>query len=88
MLRLTPEGRRRLAEKGRYAAEAVAAAVAEAPASAQGWARVRLPIESIDQAARLVLSLAPEAEALEPAPLREQIAAWAGQAARRHRAQA
>lgn len=88
VLRLTPEGRRRLAEKGRYAAEAVAAAVAEKPAGPQAWARVRLPIESIDQAARLVLSLAPEAEALEPAPLRAQVAAWAGQAARRHKAQA
>lgn len=85
VLRLTAEGRRRLAEKGSYAAQAVAAAVAEKPAGEQRWARVKLPIESIEQAARLVLSLAPEAEALEPAELRRQVAAWAAQLSRRHK---
>jgi len=85
-LRVTAEGRRRLAEKGSYAAQAVATAVPERPASKQRWARVNLPIESLDQAARLVMSLAPEVEALEPPALRERIVSWADQLARRHRA--
>lgn len=82
LLLLTAEGRRRLAEKGSYAAQAVAAAKVDR----QGLAQVRLPIESLQQAARLVLSLAPEAQALEPPELREQIAAWGSQLARRHKA--
>ncbi|MFG6464261.1 helix-turn-helix transcriptional regulator [Roseateles sp. DXS20W] len=81
-LQLTAEGRRRLAEQGRYAAQAVAAAAVDA----QGLARVRLPIESVAQAARLVLSLAPEARALEPPELRSQVAAWAARLARQHKA--
>jgi predicted DNA-binding transcriptional regulator YafY len=85
LLRLTAEGRRRLAEQGRYAAQAVAAAALESPAGPQQWARVKLPVESIEQAARLVLSLAPHAQALEPAALREQVAAWAAELARQHR---
>ncbi len=84
LLRLTPEGCRRLSEKGRYAAQAVAAAMPETPAKAQRWARVKLPIESLEQAARLVLSLAPEAEALEPPELRAKVAEWARGLARRH----
>lgn len=82
LLRVTAEGRRRLAEKGSYAAQAVAAAKMDG----QGLALVRLPIESLQQAARLVLSLAPEAEALEPLELREQIVTWGSQLARRHKA--
>jgi len=85
VLRATAEGRRRLAEKGRYAAQAVAAAVPEPAAGAAGWARLTLPIESVDQAARLVMSLAPEAEVIEPAAVRERVAAWAWELARRHR---
>jgi len=86
LLRLTPEGCRRLSEKGRYAAQAVAVAVPEAPVKAQRWVRVKLPIESLEQAARLVLSLAPEAQALEPTALREQIGTWARQLAGAHKA--
>ncbi|MDR7335453.1 transcriptional regulator [Roseateles asaccharophilus] len=82
VLRLTAEGRRRLVEKGSYAAQAIAAATVDK----RGLARVRLPIESVEQAARLVLSLAPEAQALEPAELRRQVATWAGQLARQHKA--
>ena len=85
VLRVTAEGRRRLAEKGRYAAQAVAACVPESPATPERWAQVRLPIESVDQAARLVMSLAPQAEALEPAEVRERVATWARALARRHR---
>ncbi len=86
LLRLTPEGCRRLSEKGRYAAQAVAGAVPEAPVKAQRWVRVKLPIESLEQAARLVLSLAPEAQALEPTALREQVGTWARQLAGAHKA--
>ena len=50
-----------------------------------GWARVKLPIETVDQAARLVMSLAPEVEAVEPAEVRERVATWARELARRHR---
>jgi predicted DNA-binding transcriptional regulator YafY len=84
LLRVSAEGRRRLAEKGRYAAQAVAAAVAEKPAGPQRWARLSLPIESAEQAARLVLSLAPEVEALGPPEVRAQVAQWARALARRH----
>jgi predicted DNA-binding transcriptional regulator YafY len=84
VIRTTAEGRRRLAEKGSYAAQAVAAAVLEKPAGPQRWARLNLPIESVDQAARLVLSLAPEAEAVGPAAVRVRVAEWAGELARRH----
>ena len=84
ILRVTAEGRRRLAEKGSYAAQAVAAAVAEKPAGPQRWARLSLPIESIEQAARLVLSLAPEVEALGPPEVRAQVVAWAQALAQRH----
>ena len=84
LLRVSAQGRRRLAEKGSYAAQAVAAAVPEKPPGDAGWARVKLPIESVDQAARLVLSLAPQAEALAPEPLRARVAEWAADLARRH----
>lgn len=77
LLRVTAEGRRRLAEKGRYAAQAVAAAVLEKPADELQWARVKLPIESAAQAARLVMSLAPHAQVLAPASVRAQVATWA-----------
>jgi predicted DNA-binding transcriptional regulator YafY len=85
LLRATAEGRWRLAEKGSYAAQAVAAAVPERAAEPLGWARVKLPIETVDQAARLVMSLAPEVEAVEPAEVRERVATWARELARRHR---
>jgi predicted DNA-binding transcriptional regulator YafY len=60
-LRLTPEGKRRLAEQGAYAAHAVRAAEGDI---------VTLPIENIDQAAHLVLSLGLEAQVIEPSALR------------------
>lgn len=84
VIRATAEGRRRLAEQGRYAAQAVAAAVPEKPAGPARWARLELPIESLEQAARLVMSLAPEAQALGPPQLRAKVAAWALELARHH----
>lgn len=85
LLRLTAEGRRRLAEQGSHAAQAVAAAVPEKPAGEQRWARVSLPIENVEQAARLVLSLAPHAQAVAPAELRQRVTCWAGELAQAHR---
>jgi predicted DNA-binding transcriptional regulator YafY len=84
LLRVTAEGRRRLAEKGRYAAQAVAAAVPEKRSGELHWATVKLPIESAEQAARLVLSLAPHAQALAPAEVRSQVAEWAAALAAQH----
>lgn len=81
-LRLTPEGCRRLAELGRYAAEAVAAA---RPAGRGDLVRVELPVENPQQAARLVLSLGEEAEALGPPEVREAVRALAERMAARHR---
>jgi len=82
LLRASAEGRRKLAEDGRYAAIAVAAAEPEAKG---GWARFTLPVESLNQAARLVMWLAPDAEVLEPPELRERVAEMATALARRHR---
>jgi predicted DNA-binding transcriptional regulator YafY len=66
-VRLSALGRRRLAELGAYAAEAVAAA--EAP-DETGWAIVSLPIETIDKAALTLLGLGPEVIVIEPDELR------------------
>jgi predicted DNA-binding transcriptional regulator YafY len=66
-VRLSALGRRRFAELGAYAAEAVAAA--EAP-DEKGWAIVSLPIETIDKAALTLLGLGPEVIVIEPDELR------------------
>jgi predicted DNA-binding transcriptional regulator YafY len=55
-VRASEEGRRRIARLGAYAAVAVAGADEE----------VDLPVESVDQAALLLLGLGPEVEALDP----------------------
>jgi predicted DNA-binding transcriptional regulator YafY len=53
--------------------------VAEAAASSaqrpgrDGWTRVEIPIESIDQAATDLLRLGTDAELLEPAELRRRV---------------
>lgn len=79
-LRLTAVGLKRLAEQGAYARRAVADAVPDD----DGWSRVLLPIEHVEQAARLVLSLGPEARVLAPDALRVRvrgIAQWIADAA-------
>lgn len=81
-LRLTAEGRRRLTELGRYAAEAVEAA---RPAGRGGRALVELPVENPAQAARLVLSLGEEAEAIGPPAVRDAVRNLATRMAGRHR---
>ena len=73
-LRASREGRRRLAELGAFAADAVAA-VSES--DVDGWASLTLPIESTNHAARLLLGLAPEVVAEGPDELLAEIRALA-----------
>lgn len=82
VLRASPEGLRRLTEQGAYAAEAIIGA--KAPDS-EGWRKLDLPIETIEQAALLVLGIGPEVEVISPTELRhcllrlaEDVAARAG----------
>lgn len=72
-LQLTADGLRRLAEHGAYARRAVA--VAE-PVDAT-WSRVTLPIEHLEQAARLILGLGADVRVMSPPPLRERVRALA-----------
>lgn len=69
-LRVSPEGRRRLAklgvEQARIAAEADAVA-------GDGWTDVLVPIESVEHAAIDFLRLGAEAEVVTPAPLRAEM---------------
>ncbi len=53
---------------------------------ADGWRQVRLPFESMDQAAAVMLRFGPEAVVLEPAELREQVRDNALATARRYAA--
>jgi len=69
-LRASPEGLRRLAELGAWAADA--ASGAEAP-DLDGWARLTLPVETPDRAALVLLGLGPEIEVLAPPDLRARL---------------
>ncbi len=75
-VRASAQGRAWLMEQGAYAARAVAGAD---KSDASGWAQLTLPIENYRHAARLLLGLAPEVEALEPAALRDEICSLAAQ---------
>lgn len=79
-LRVTATGLQRLAKLGAYAAQAVKEAAAP---DAKGWARVALPIETIEQAALALLSIGPEVEVVEPLALRARVKDLAQQVARR-----
>jgi predicted DNA-binding transcriptional regulator YafY len=70
LVRASLTGRRRLARLGAYAEHAVDAAD---PPDRSGWARVRLPIEGIDDAALVLLGIGPEVEILEPPELRARV---------------
>lgn len=72
LLRVSPRGLRSL--RGMSAAVADAAAHASQGPDADGWTRVTIPIEAVDQAARDLLRLGAEAEVLEPAELRDRVA--------------
>jgi len=73
-LRVSPTGLKRLTRLGAYAVRAIADAD---PPDADGWRRLRLPIESIDETARALLGIGPEIEIIEPAALRDAIRAAA-----------
>lgn len=79
-LRVSSEGARRVARLGAWAAKAVA----EAPPFPGDMREITLAIESVEDAARLVLGLGPGVEALSPPGLRSAIVALAGEAAQRH----
>jgi predicted DNA-binding transcriptional regulator YafY len=79
-LRVSNEGRRRIAELGAYAAKAVAEA--RAP-DANGWAELDLPFENLEQGARLLLGLGPEFVIIAPAKLRTALVEMAKSAVKR-----
>jgi predicted DNA-binding transcriptional regulator YafY len=69
LLRATPEGRKRLAKCGAYAAQAVAG---------DGF-EIHFPIENVEQAALLLLGMGAEVEVMEPLALRHRMRELAGQ---------
>jgi predicted DNA-binding transcriptional regulator YafY len=69
-LRASPEGLKRIAALGAYAAAAVNEA--RAP-EAHGWVRLTLPIETVEQAALMLLGVGPEVEVAAPVELRERL---------------
>ncbi len=71
LLRVTAVGLKRL--RGMSAAVGDAALSAR-PADASGWAEVEIPIETVEQGARDLLRLGPEAEVLAPPALRRAVA--------------
>jgi predicted DNA-binding transcriptional regulator YafY len=75
MLRVSPEGMRRLSALAPAVGE-MAARSAEGRDEA-GWTRVAIPIESIEHAAGEVLKLGAEAEVLAPTELRQRMASLA-----------
>jgi predicted DNA-binding transcriptional regulator YafY len=79
-LRVSPAGRERMTRLGAYAARAVADAE---PPDPDGWACVRLPIESVEQAALALLGVGPELEVLAPDALRERTRTLAREIARK-----
>ena len=54
-------------------------------ADADGWARLTLPIENIEQAALLLLGIGPEIDVLKPVELRERLGTLALEVVRRSR---
>lgn len=72
IVRLSPEGQRRLRDVSPAAAEAVAGKFqACRPA---GWVRAEIPIEGVSHATGQLLHLGAEVEVLEPAELRDAVA--------------
>jgi predicted DNA-binding transcriptional regulator YafY/CTP:molybdopterin cytidylyltransferase MocA len=74
LVRLSPSASDRI---GHLMGAAVAAAAAEGTREAGGWVRARLPIETIGHAGTEFLKLGAEVEVLEPAELRDRLAATA-----------
>lgn len=80
-LKATATGLKRLAKLGAYAADAVGAAE---PPDSDGWARVALPIETVEQAALALLGIGPEIRVVEPRELRHRLRALAEETARKN----
>ncbi len=71
VLRASATGLARLGRLDPALADAVQHSAAPEPG---GWTRVRIPIESVDHAAQMLLALGAEAEVLAPAALRRTLA--------------
>jgi predicted DNA-binding transcriptional regulator YafY len=82
VLRVSPRGLRRLERLGATVAEA-ARTSADTP-DKDGWVRITIPVESVDQAAIDLLLLGTEAEILKPRELRRRVANTARAVARLH----
>lgn len=79
-IRISTEGMRLLAERGAYAAKAVA----QAPVpDANGWTELDLPFENMKQGARLLLGLGPEFVVVAPSELRNAVIELAHAAVKR-----
>ncbi|MER5885221.1 WYL domain-containing protein [Streptomyces sp. NPDC001941] len=74
VVRLSPDGARRLPRATDRAAATEALAAAGEP-DGEGWVTVRLPVESADVAYAQLFALGPDAEVLEPGELRARFAA-------------
>ncbi len=72
----TAVGLKRLSVLGAYAVDAVAKAV---PADAQGWSKLTLPFETVEQAALALLGIGPEIRVVEPDALRQRMHQLAGE---------
>lgn len=73
-LRVTREGMARLAKLGAASVEQAAIA----PADADRWQEVTLPVETFDFAAEQLLAMGPNVEVLAPPELRERLRELAG----------
>ncbi len=82
VVRLSPTGRQLLFLLGCVPARRARAEMGRP--DADGWARTRVPIESVQHAHHAFLQLGEHVEVLAPAQLRERIAASAGLLARRY----
>ncbi len=71
VVRLSPEGRARLAGLGAAVAQAAEASAGQA--DARGWTRHVIPVESVEFAAREILRLGTDVEVLAPPALRARI---------------
>ncbi|UUU43570.1 helix-turn-helix transcriptional regulator [Streptomyces sp. NBC_00162] len=82
-LRLSPRGQRLLPM--RFGAAGVRALEAAGPADAEGWVRIRLPVESEAVAVGDLLRLGADAEVLGPSELRSALAGTVAALAARYR---
>jgi predicted DNA-binding transcriptional regulator YafY len=83
-LRVSPQGLMKLDQLG--AAVTQAAAETAGPVEANGWRRVVVPIERVDQAAADLIRLGTDVEVLEPEELRERIGEMASDVAKMYKA--